>query len=137
MKLIKEFVQLILNETEKIAKPGAACVLIVSDDGKILAVSRKNDPTAFGLPGGKIDPGETAKKAAARELLEETGLIATDLREIYSEDDGEYITTTFMGKISGAIDTNESGVIRWVTKNVLLNGPFGNYNAKLFKAVGI
>lgn len=136
MELIAEFVKLTLSEAAE-ELPHAACMLIISDDKKILAVSRKDDPTAFGLPGGKVDPGETPVKAAARELLEETGLIATDLTEVFSESDGEYTTTTFVGKISGAIDTTESGVIRWVNKNVLLKGPFADYNQRLFNKVGI
>jgi 8-oxo-dGTP diphosphatase len=40
----------------------------------ILAVSRKDDPNAFGLPGGKVEHGETEEQAARRELLEETGV---------------------------------------------------------------
>ena len=52
------------------------CVVIVAQnpgDGRVLAISRKNNPTKFGFIGGKIDPGETAKEAASREFFEETG----------------------------------------------------------------
>ena len=31
-------------------------------DTKILGISRKHDPNDFGLPGGKVDPGETRRQ---------------------------------------------------------------------------
>lgn len=116
----------------------AACCLILSDDGKVLAVSRKDDPTAFGMPGGKVDPGETPEEAAARELQEETGLTATNLRKVFvhKEADG-YTTHTFACEASGEIDTPESGVIRWVTPEVMFAGPFGAYNKRLWAALGL
>lgn len=116
----------------------AACCLILSDDGKVLAVSRKDDPTAFGMPGGKVDPGETPEEAAARELQEETGLVASNLRKVFvhKEADG-YTTHTFACEVSGEIDTSESGVIRWVTPEVMFAGPFGAYNKRLWAALGL
>lgn len=42
---------------------------------ELLVVERKDQPGAFGCPGGKIEAGESPKDAAVRELLEETGLI--------------------------------------------------------------
>lgn len=118
--------------------PRAACVLIVSDDGMVLAVSRKNDPTDLGLPGGKVDPGEDDETAAARELKEETGLIADRLKKVFVETDSTgYLTTTFFAEVSGEINTKESGVIRWVKPSVLMQGTFAEYNRKLFKRVGI
>ena len=122
------------KQTEK----QAACCLILSDDGKVLAVSRKDDPTAFGMPGGKVDPGEDAETAAARELQEETGLVATKLHQVFvrKETDG-YTTTTFVAEVTGEIDTPESGIVRWVTPDVLFAGPFGTYNKLLWKKLGL
>jgi 8-oxo-dGTP pyrophosphatase MutT (NUDIX family) len=37
---------------------------------------------ALEIPGGLLDPGDTAKKAAARELLEETGFRAKKWKQI-------------------------------------------------------
>jgi len=119
----------------------AVCALITNDDGQILAVSRKDNPNAFGLPGGKVDPGETLSGAVSREILEETGLTFTNVRPIFmgmcgpGKDGQSYYTTTFVGEISGSISTSESGVVAWVSRNVLLDGPFADYNAKLFRSL--
>lgn len=45
----------------------------------VVLIERKNEPHAgkLNLPGGKIYDGEPVEKAAARELQEETGLIAS------------------------------------------------------------
>jgi 8-oxo-dGTP diphosphatase len=64
------------------------CVVFDSKD-RLLLIRRKNPPFQgqFALPGGFIDYGETTEQAAARELLEETALSATNLTLIgvYSE----------------------------------------------------
>ena len=47
----------------------------------MLLVRRRNPPDAglWGFPGGHVEPGETALNAAARELHEETGVLAKPL----------------------------------------------------------
>ena len=54
-----------------------AVVLARDDGGAVLVLSRYRK--VWELPGGLIDPGETARDAAAREFREETGGIAGPL----------------------------------------------------------
>ncbi len=56
--------------------PKAAASAIVFRDETVLIVERGKPPVrgVWSLPGGHIEPGETAKDAAVREVLEETGV---------------------------------------------------------------
>lgn len=121
--------------------PGAAVVLIMSEDGYVLSVSRKDNPLQCGMPGGKIDGDEEPIEAARRELKEETGLDAVDLREIYCDVDEEgYEVHTFACEAAGEINTDEAGLIRWVRPEVLLDPeqcPWTHYMEKLFKHVNV
>lgn len=60
-------------------RPKVAALAVVIRDNHVLLVRRKNPPDAglWGYPGGHVDLGETGLAAAARELQEETGVIAT------------------------------------------------------------
>jgi 8-oxo-dGTP diphosphatase len=60
-----------------------AVAIVRQDDGRVLVAERTKRQMGAGfweLPGGKIDPGETAVQAAARELHEEVGITAHGLR---------------------------------------------------------
>jgi 8-oxo-dGTP diphosphatase len=57
--------------------PEAGCGAAIRDDqGRILLILRLKEPEAgcWGLPGGKIDFGETARETARREIAEELGV---------------------------------------------------------------
>ncbi len=59
-------------------RPKLGAIAVVAHQGKVLLVKRRNEPNAntWGFPGGHVELGETALAAAARELAEETGVIA-------------------------------------------------------------
>lgn len=58
--------------------PKVGAIAILLRDDKFLLVQRGKDPGRgfWGFPGGHVEPGETAKDAALRELWEETGVRA-------------------------------------------------------------
>jgi ADP-ribose pyrophosphatase YjhB (NUDIX family) len=117
----------------------AAGILII-EDGKVLAVSRKNNQNDFGIPGGKCEEGEAFEDCAVRELFEETGLKAYGARQIFVEVDdcGWVMAACAVEGYVGEIKTNEAGKIAWLTpKELVTNSSFANYNKKLFDTLGI
>ncbi len=51
--------------------------VVVMSEASVVLVRRANEPLAgrWSLPGGAVELGETLRAAAAREVLEETGLV--------------------------------------------------------------
>ena len=65
--------------------PGSAVMMAVDDRKRILLVEQYRMPARgklWELPAGKLDPGESALKAAKRELAEETGYRAKTWRKM-------------------------------------------------------
>ena len=79
--------------------PRACVSAAIFREGRVLLVKRRHPPAAgvWSLPGGHIEPGETALDAVHRELREETAITAriaeiAGLRDvIHRNDSGELI----------------------------------------------
>lgn len=80
-------------------------LIIVDDAGRVL-LEKRSDCGMWGLPGGKIEPGETILDAAIREAKEETGLdlTITRLLGVYSDPATRIVTYPDNGDVAQLID---------------------------------
>lgn len=60
--------------------------LIFNDRGECLMVRTRKWSRKWGIPGGKIQRGETSEEALRRETLEETNLVLQDIRFVMVQD---------------------------------------------------
>lgn len=95
-------------------------------DGKHILSVRSHGRDRFYLPGGKIDPGETAREAIKREINEELGvdLIPGTLRQLgtfagqgHNQPEGSVVRMTcFTGHYSGTLaPASEIAELRWLS----------------------
>ena len=111
--------------------------IIVKKINKILCVFDSSNVKYIGMPGGVIEAGETPIEAAARELWEETGLIADDLIEIRTDNfQGNSVTLFIAKNPEGKLRGSHEGKVGWVDPLVLLKGQWGKYYVKIFKELG-
>jgi 8-oxo-dGTP diphosphatase len=82
--------------------------IVVDDEGCLLLVRRRNPPAQgqWSIPGGRLEPGETSESGALRELLEETGVRGTVLREVGTvrrdaPAGGVYVIRDFLVQVDG------------------------------------
>ena len=78
-------------------------VILFNDKGEVLLEERSDDGY-FDFPGGGIDLNESGEEAAKRELYEETGLIAEELRlfNVYTGEITKYVY--FNGDVIYGVD---------------------------------
>ena len=114
------------------AKLATTALIFNEDKSKLLGVSRKDNHTLFGLPGGKVDDGEKIYDGMVREVKEETGISVLSANPIFFREDGEYIVGVYLvDKYEGPINTTEKGVVKWITFEDLKQGAFSEYNTQL------
>jgi 8-oxo-dGTP diphosphatase len=120
------------NDSDNPAPPGSpenplhvVCGVIQREDGKILIARRaphKSMPGQWEFPGGKVEPGEDARTALQRELMEEFNVSVTV---------GEYIGTSVhrypeisirleayhVHGIAGDLHLCDHDSVKWVSAN--------------------
>jgi 8-oxo-dGTP pyrophosphatase MutT (NUDIX family) len=117
----------------------AATALIYKEGifgSNLLGVSRKDNHKLFGLPGGKVDPGEDTYTAMKREVFEETGLIVDRAIPLFFREEEGFLAVVYLvTEWSGDVSTTESGKVDWIDFDVLKKGSFAEYNTALEKHI--
>lgn len=100
--------------------------IVAVQEGHVLLILRKNPPEGWALPGGFIEYGESAERAAIREFKEETALEALNLKlvGVYSdpERDSRFhtLTVAFSADVKGELKAGDDArEARWFPLNSL------------------
>jgi 8-oxo-dGTP diphosphatase len=115
------------NGSHKRPVMGVGAVVLFGD-GRVVLVKRRHEPLAgqWSLPGGGLELGETLEAGAAREILEETGLVVEvgPLIEVFDrilvDDAGavvyhfvlaDYLCRPIGGELSAASDVSDVALV--------------------------
>ncbi len=97
---------LLMHSPESVSRTRVGVGVIVVRDGRVLLGQRIGSHGAgtWALPGGNLDHGESVEDCARRELLEETGLTMTGVRQApytvdHFADAGKHYVTLFVEAI--------------------------------------
>jgi ADP-ribose pyrophosphatase len=96
---------------EYIRHPGAVAIVALFEDGRVLLERQFRYPlnrVFVEIPAGKLEPGEDPLGTARRELLEETGYVASDWRRL--------------GLIHNAIGYSDEGIEIWLARGLEQRG---------------
>lgn len=120
------------TQHEVIRHPGAVCVIALDDQGRVLIVRQYRtalERVTIEVPAGKIDPGEDPEDAVRRELAEETGYAAGQIRRLasiavavgYSDEIIHLYMATDLMPGSAHPDDDEFVVAEWVSIESLID----------------
>jgi len=106
------------DDGEKKPAPIPCAGAVVRDaEGRLLLVQRGHAPSMgrWSVPGGRVEPGETPEQAAAREVLEETGLRVDIGRLLACVRIGDYLVHDFAAEVTGGTLAagDDASDVRW------------------------
>jgi 8-oxo-dGTP diphosphatase len=123
-------------QTSPHSRPGAlrfvAAALIIRADEILICQRRPDQPMAlqWEFPGGKIEPGESAEEALARELHEELGITAriggrvTHIRHNYRHGGAVDLQFFAVREFGGELENRIFHQVKWVRLEHLPNYDF-------------
>ena len=125
-----------LIDTEIIEMKKASIAVIKRGD-LVLTVSRRNDLTDMGLPGGKIEENETEIEGLIREVLEETGIQIHTCQLLTIREGFEHEVYVFEAiGWTGQAQSIEGTTIKWLTRNQLAEQKtFGSFNREVMELI--
>ncbi|MEL0082186.1 MAG: NUDIX domain-containing protein, partial [Gammaproteobacteria bacterium] len=121
---------LLATENRVVATVGG---ILVSSAGNLLLVRTRKWSDKYGLPGGKIDHGETMEAAFRREIFEETGLRVEAVDWLTAQDainhpefrqPRHFILINYIAQVAGEpepVSNYESQHIGWYSLEAALN----------------
>jgi 8-oxo-dGTP pyrophosphatase MutT (NUDIX family) len=122
--------------SEEVPAVDGASIVLVTSGNKVLAVSRGGDIKNMNMPGGGIEVGETPEDAAARELYEETGIVADKLVYLCKQKMGEKNIYFFRAvKFSGQLTSSHEGIAKWEDPETLLRSQYGDSFRKVLQCI--
>lgn len=117
--------------------------LVRRPSGQVLLVQTTKWRGLWGIPGGKVEWGETLEQAVKRELLEETGLTLQKVQQIQLQEavlsaefakETHMILVDFLAWADGSVIPNEEIVQwKWLSLNEALEYPLNSYTYTLLK----
>lgn len=110
----------------------AVSAFIQNEAGEVLLVRNGHRSDTYEMPGGRVEPGESLKKAVAREVFEETGIHAEigDMVGVYQNVTSGVFCIVYAGKVVAGtptpqpgetidvqfVELNETNINEWVTR---------------------
>ena len=131
-----------LSALEATALQSACVVIPIRPGGPYAAVRSRKHRGAIELPGGKVEPGETPRAAARREVREELGVEMMSERTaslgtfLHVFEGRVWCAHAFLGEVAGAhLGEGDAGETTWATREELIAGTYGAVVARIFAAL--